>query len=244
MPLKITNNYSPNFSINKRLKQNIKFIILHYTGMKNESSAIDRLCNSNSNVSSHYFIKKNGNILRLVPDLYQAWHAGKSRWKKFKSLNKYSIGIEIQNSGHNNLYENFTNKQRFSLKKLLRFLLKTYKINYKNVLGHSDISPNRKKDPGEKFPWEFFYKNKLAHWHSLNKNKLTKSRHGILTINEKKEFLINLYKIGYNKIENMKVNQNNKLLIKSFQRRFRQDLVNGVIDKECLLINRDLTTKS
>ncbi len=243
MALKITNNYSPNFNVNKRSKQNIKFIILHYTGMKKENLAIDRLCNNNSNVSSHYFIKKNGDVIRLVPDLYQAWHAGKSKWKKFKSLNKYSIGVEIQNSGHNNLYENFTIKQTSSLKKLLKFLLRNYKINYKNVLGHSDISPNRKKDPGEKFPWEFLSENKLAQWHSLNKHKLKQNRYKGLTIKEKKEFLINLYRFGYNKIEKMKKSQNNKFLIKSFQRRFRQEIVNGIVDKECLLIIKDLTSK-
>ena len=243
MPLKITNNYSPNFDINKRSKQNIKFIILHYTGMKRETLAIDRLCSTNSNVSSHYFVKKDGNILRLVPDLYQAWHAGKSRWKKFKSLNKYSIGIEIQNSGHDNLYENFTIEQTSSLKKLLKFLLKTYKINIKNVLGHSDISPNRKKDPGEKFPWEFLSKNKLAQWHGLSRDKLISNRNQSLTIKEKKEFLVNLYKLGYSRIENIKIKQNNKFLTKSFQRRFRQDLVNGIVDKECLLIIRDLASK-
>ena len=81
MWLKITNNYSPNFNLPKRSKQNIKFIILHYTGMKKESSAIKKLCDEKSNVSAHYFIKKNGNILNLVPDLYEAWHAGISSWK-------------------------------------------------------------------------------------------------------------------------------------------------------------------
>ena len=99
MWLKITNNYSPNFSKVKRPKNQIKFIIIHYTGMRKESAALKRLCDQKSKVSAHYFIKRNGNILRLVPDLYEAWHAGKSNWKKFKSLNKNSIGIEIQNSG-------------------------------------------------------------------------------------------------------------------------------------------------
>ena len=104
MWLKITTNYSPNFSIPKRTKKKIKFIILHYTGMKKELDAINRLCNPKSKVSSHYFVKKSGKVINLVPDSYVAWHAGKSRWGKFNSLNKYSIGIEIQNSGHDNNY--------------------------------------------------------------------------------------------------------------------------------------------
>ena len=108
MWLKITTNYSPNFSPQKRKKKNIKFIILHYTGMKKETLAIDKLCNPSSKVSAHYFIKKNGKILNLIPDLYEAWHAGKSRWKRFKSINRYSIGIEIHNSGHDHLLENYT----------------------------------------------------------------------------------------------------------------------------------------
>ena len=100
MWLKITSNYSPNFSIPKRQKKNIKYIIIHYTGMKNELSALNRLTDLRSKVSAHYFIKKNGKILNLVPDLYEAWHAGKSNWKRDKSLNKKSIGIEISNKGH------------------------------------------------------------------------------------------------------------------------------------------------
>ena len=154
MSFKIKINYSPNFSLSKRSKKKIKFLIIHYTGMKKESSAINRLCDFTSKVSAHYFIKKNGNVLNLVPDLYEAWHAGKSAWKKYKSLNKNSIGIEMQNSGHDHKYENFSLKQINSLKKLLKMLTKLYKINQNDILGHSDIAPERKKDPGEKFPWK------------------------------------------------------------------------------------------
>ena len=100
MPLKTSINYSPNFDLNKRSKKEIKFIIIHYTGMKSEKAAIDRLTNIQSQVSSHYFISKNGNITLLVPELYIAWHAGKSRWKGKSLLNKNSIGIEITNPGH------------------------------------------------------------------------------------------------------------------------------------------------
>ena len=243
MRLKITNNYSQNFSLPKRSKVLIKFIVLHYTGMRKESSAVNRLCDPRSKVSAHYFIKKNGAILQLVPDLYEAWHAGKSRWKKFKLLNKYSIGIEIQNTGHDYTFENYTSKQMSSLKKLLKSLFKIYKINYKHVLGHSDISPDRKKDPGEKFPWEILSKKGLAFWHDLDKKMLKKDRLIKLSLNEKNEFLSILQKIGYNKVNHITTSQSNRYLTKSFQRRFRQDLVNGIIDKECLLIIRNLDTK-
>ena len=237
---KITNYYSPNFSFLKRSRKNIKFIILHYTGMKKESSAIRRLSDDISNVSAHYFIKKNGDILCLVPDLYEAWHAGKSSWKKFKSLNRFSIGIEIQNTGHEFFYENYNIKQIQSLKGLLKKLIKRYKINYKNVLGHSDVSPDRKKDPGEKFPWKNLSKFKLVQWHNLNEKKLKRYRLIKLTLKDENNFLNNLYKIGYSKIKSSKLSNNKRFLVKSFQRRFRQNLVNGIIDKECLLISKDL----
>ena len=88
---KISLNYSPNFNPVKRSKKKIKFIIIHYTGMSNELSALNRLCDIKVKVSAHYFIKKNGSVLNLVPPLYEAWHAGKSSWKGLKSLNRYSL---------------------------------------------------------------------------------------------------------------------------------------------------------
>ena len=109
MSLKIQTNYSPNFDLKKRKKTNIEFLIFHYTGMKYEKDAIYKLTDIKSKVSSHYFIKKNGEILNLVPDLYVAWHAGTSQWRNYSSLNKNSIGIEISNPGHNFNYKNYIN---------------------------------------------------------------------------------------------------------------------------------------
>ena len=242
--LKMAESYSPNFSLPKRPKKRIKFIIIHYTGMKKESHAIKRLQNPKSKVSSHYLIKNNGEILKLVPDLYEAWHAGVSTWKRFKSLNQNSIGIEITNPGHQHGYKNFSSKQIFSLKKLLNFLIKKFKINKKCILGHSDVSPGRKKDPGEKFPWEMLAKNKIGFWHNLNKKKIKKLRNKkFLTTIEENMFLKNLYKIGFNDVEGVKSHQNLKFLTLAFQRRFRQSLVNGKLDKECLLISKNLVSQ-
>ena len=162
--LKMATSYSPNFNLPKRVKNRIKFIIIHYTGMKKESAAIKRLQDPKSKVSSHYLIKRNGEIINLVPDLFEAWHAGVSSWKHFKSLNKNSIGIEITNSGHQHGYKKFSKKQIFSLQKLLKILVKKYKIKKNYVLGHSDISPGRKKDPGEKFPWKLLSKYRIGVW--------------------------------------------------------------------------------
>ena len=235
MWLKITNNYSPNFKLPKRSKQNIKFIILHYTGMKKESSAIKKLCDEKSNVSAHYFIKKNGNILNLVPDLYEAWHAGKSNWKKEKSLNKTSIGIEISNPGHENGYKKFSKKQITCLLKISKFLVKKYKIDKKNILGHSDIAPLRKLDPGEKFPWKLLSKKKLCIWHNLSEKNCKKLRKIILK--DSKEFYKLLFKFGYKFTNNSK----EKIKIfKNFQRRFRPELITSVVDKECFTIIKSL----
>ena len=169
-------NYSPNFYSKKRKSDQIKFLIFHYTGMKKERDAINRLTKIQSEVSSHYLIKKNGVIVVIVPDLYVAWHAGKSSWKSFKSLNKNSIGIEISNPGHENNYLNFSKKQIKSILYLSKLLIKKYKIQPSNVLGHSDIAPFRKKDPGEKFPWKYFAKFGIGKWHSLSKKILEKKK--------------------------------------------------------------------
>ena len=123
-----TKIYSPNFDIPKRSKNEIKYLILHYTGMKKEKSALSRLTNFGSKVSCHYFISYSGEILNLVPDLYISWHAGKSKWKGRSSFNSESIGIEISNPGHENGYTNFRKKQINSLISLLILLKKKYNI--------------------------------------------------------------------------------------------------------------------
>ena len=235
-----TINYSPNFDLKKRKNKEIKFIIFHYTGMKKEIDAIKLLIDEKSKVSSHYFIKKNGEILSLVPDLYISWHAGISSWKKHKSINKYSIGIEISNSGHDYKNEKFTKKQINSIIKLSRFLIKKYNITKENILGHSDIAPDRKIDPGEKFPWKYLSKKKIGYWHNLNYQKLLKERSTSTNNLEKIKFVKNLNKLGYSKNYKIKKNTYAKVLVSAFQRRFRQELVNGIIDKECLSISENL----
>ena len=242
MMLKTSINYAFNFELKKRKKKQISFLIFHYTGMRSEKAAIKRLTGIQPKVSSHFFIKYSGEIVVLVPELYAAWHAGISEWQKKKQMNKYSIGIEISNPGHKYGYKNFSKKQINSLIKLSRYIIKKYQIKKKFVLGHSDISPDRKLDPGEKFPWKLLSKNKIGIWHNLNESKLFLLRGKKVSYAENKQFIYNLKKIGY--ASNSKLYKNKqifqKLLIKAFQRRFRQKKVNGKSDQECLIISKKL----
>ena len=247
MSVKTTINYSPNFSPIKRKSKQVKFIIFHYTGMKKESTSLRKLTDFQSEVSSHYLIKNSGEIVTLVPDLYVAWHAGISFWKNFISLNKNSIGIEISNPGHSHGYKKFSKMQINSLLKLCNFLIKKYNIKSENILGHADIAPSRKKDPGEKFPWEYLAKKKIGYWHNINQKKLIKNRKLQADNSEKKLFLKNLSQIGYSikipKNSNLNKAKYDKIVTKTFQRRFRQDLINGIIDQECLIISKNLAKK-
>ena len=240
LALNLTTNYSINFSLPKRSKKKIIFIIIHYTGMKNELEAIRKLCDYRSNVSSHYFIKNNGEILNLVPDLYVAWHAGKSSWKRYKFLNKFSIGIEISNPGHEHGYKKFNESQISSLVSILKYLKKKYDIKSRNILGHSDIAPDRKKDPGEKFPWRKLANKNLCKWHNLSNHKIKKQRTLKVSPSEKKIFFKNLKKIGYSKVGKISNKSYEINITKAFQRKFRQNLINGKIDQECFIISKNL----
>ena len=239
MPSKILYNYSPNFSTPKRINKNIKHLIFHYTGMKSENKAIRRLIDDSSKVSCHYLIKRNGQIILMVPDLYIAWHAGISYWNKDKLLNKNSIGIEISNKGHKFGYHNYSKAQIISVIKLSKHLIKKYRISKKNIVGHSDVAVDRKKDPGENFPWELLSKYGIGLWHNLNYKNLKKLRKKIIEQNDQKKFIIFLKSIGY--LTKNLSNKNFSKLIKSFQRRFRPGLINGKIDKECLEIAKKLS---
>ena len=153
---------SPNFSKNPRNKRDVKLIIIHYTGMQSKIASLKRLTSPKSKVSCHYLIDRNGTIIKFMDDSKIAWHAGKSKWKSLNNLNKNSIGIELINKGHKYGFQKYTNQQLNALIKLCIFLKKKYSIKKSNILGHSDIAPLRKQDPGEKFPWKRLYKKNLS----------------------------------------------------------------------------------
>ena len=232
---KMSINYSPNFDLKKRTRSKVKYLIFHYTGMRSENAAIKKLTSKSSKVSCHYLIKKNGAIIKIVPDLYIAWHAGISSWKKDKSLNSNSIGIEISNPGHDYKYENFSQKQITSIINLSKNLKKKYKIKKENILGHSDIAPLRKKDPGEKFPWKLLNKKKISLWHNLSEKNCKKLR-GI-KLNNCDNFFQLLFKFGYKSTND----DSEKIKIyKNFQRRFRPQLISSIVDQETYEILKSL----
>jgi N-acetylmuramoyl-L-alanine amidase len=240
--MQLKNYYSPNFYKVKTRKRSIKSIVIHYTGMQSERESLIRLSSSKSGVSSHFLISLNGKIYRLIDDNKIAWHAGVSCWGNFSNLNKNSIGIELVNKGHEFGYKNFKKKQLLSLIKLCKTLIKKHKIKSKNIVGHSDIAPLRKKDPGEKFPWKLLASKNIGIWHNHDSNFLKKFRNiKNFKSSEKSKFIKNLIKIGYC-FSSKKSFFFNKT-IKAFQRHYRQELINGHIDKECLLIAQNISKK-
>ncbi len=149
---------SPNYNSRKNCK--IKFIIIHYTALKNSDDAISFLCNPSKKVSSHYLITQKGQIYLLVDEKFRAWHAGLSKWENLSDINSHSIGIELDYSNYKS-NNHFSKKLIIALKKLVNKIKIKYKIDEKYILGHSDIAPYRKIDPGPKFPWLSLINNKL-----------------------------------------------------------------------------------
>ena len=234
--MRIKFDFSPNYSKKTKPIRDIKFIIIHYTGMQSEIESIKRLKNSKSKVSCHYLINRKGIIIQMVQDRNIAWHAGKSKWKKFTNLNNVSIGIELVNKGHQFGYQNFSNIQIKSLIQLCKNLKKKYHIKKENFLGHSDIAPLRKRDPGEKFPWK-----KLSHY---NFGKWYKENYTNFSINTKKIeslFFKNLKKLGYRYFNINKKNIKNRKIIKSFQQHYLPQNITGKIDKKTYIISHFLT---
>ena len=233
-------NLSPNYSKKLRSKEFINFIIIHYTGMQSEIESLKRLKDVRSKVSCHYFINRKGTIIQMVKDNKVAWHAGKSRWKTLKDLNKNSIGIELVNKGKEFGYQNFSKSQINSLIKLCGNLKKKYLVKQENFLGHSDIAPLRKTDPGEKFPWKKLSKHRFGGWYKNDKLQLT--------FNDRKKmeslFFKNLYKIGYRYFKvNKRVKKNDMLIIKSFQQHYFPQKVTGNIDQKTFKISHFLANK-
>jgi len=217
----ITKYKSPNY--NSRNKSKIQLIVIHYTALKNTLDAISYLCKEEKKVSSHYLISQNGAIFNLVEDKFRAWHAGQAYWQEKTDINSISIGIELDYNpkGENN---KFSFKMINSLKKLILKLQKNYKINKKNILAHSDISPFRKIDPGKNFPWKSLYSSNIV----LSLKKLRKTETVIIekwfnnhNIRPKKQkIILALSLIGYDTREVYKNTKLYKKLISAYKIRY------------------------
>ena len=142
----------------------IDMLILHYTGMQSAQAALDRLCDPAARVSSHYVVDEAGAVHALVPEDARAWHAGVSSWRGHTELNARSIGIEIVNPGHEWGYRPFPALQMAAVCELCLAVLARHPIPARNVVGHSDVAPDRKQDPGELFDWEGLAKNGVGLW--------------------------------------------------------------------------------
>lgn len=160
---------SPNF--NERPEGLINLLVMHYTGMVSGAAALQRMCDPKAQVSAHYMVEENGEIFQLVADEKRAWHAGISCWRGRAALNDSSIGIEIVNPGHEFGYTEFPDKQMESVLELSQYLVEKYKIEPRNVVGHSDIAPLRKEDPGELFDWKGLAWEGVGLWPEVKKVK-------------------------------------------------------------------------
>jgi N-acetylmuramoyl-L-alanine amidase len=205
----------------------ISMVVLHYTGMQDAASAFRRLTDPEAKVSAHYMISEDGQVVRLVEENKRAWHAGKSYWRGISNVNSASIGIELVNPGHEFGYRPFPEEQMAALVTLMMGIVPRYRITRGNIVGHSDIAPARKEDPGELFDWERLAKLRLAlprprsfltdpHWSDSG-------------------FLLALERFGYDIVEP-------EAAIRAFQRRFRPENLDGIVDGECRAILLSLLT--
>ena len=232
--MKLISKYkSPNY--NKRNKGGTpKFIIIHYTALKSEIESIKYLCDENNRVSCHYLVSKSGKIFNIVSTEFRAWHAGYAKWKNYKDLNSYSIGIELDNPGYSIKIEKFQERQIQSLIKLISFLKKKYQIKNENILGHSDIAPYRKIDPGEKFPWQKLEKLGLSYFpkdiDKITKQNIEKKLKLKSLKTKKLRALYILSKIGYDTLLAYSNNRDFKKLITIYQMHFNNKNLTGKLD--------------
>lgn len=206
---------SPNFD---ERKLPISMLVLHYTGMPDASSAIEWMTNPESRVSAHYCVTEDGQVIKLVDEDKRAWHAGLSYWRGITDVNSASIGIEIVNPGHEWGYRPFPEEQISALIPLVYDIVARHRITRGNIVGHSDIAPARKEDPGELFPWARLARLRLA---------LPRPTRNLLDPHwSDGGFLLALERFGYDITDPVAA-------IRAFQRRYRPEMIDGIIDGEC-----------
>ena len=196
----------------------VSLIVLHYTGMPTGDAALERLCDPEAKVSSHYLVEEDGRIFRLVDEERRAWHAGKGYWRGITDINSASVGIEIVNPGHEFGYRPFPDEQVAAVMGLVSDIKNRHGISRGNIVGHSDIAPTRKVDPGEKFPWPALAKRRLA--------LPSPTRDLMDPFWTDAGFMLALERFGYDVTDQ-------RAAVEAFQRRFRPETIDGIIDGEC-----------
>lgn len=217
-------------------------ILLHYTGMQTGEAALERLTTASSKVSSHYVVFEDGKITQCVPEEKRAWHAGESSWAGDTDINSRSIGIEIVNPGHEFGYRNFPLRQTAAVILLCKSIItRRGPIGAERILGHSDVAPSRKQDPGEKFPWQLLSESDIGHWvraapFDLDGNTLKLGDHGEPVSRLQRT----LHSYGYGIAETGTFDDTTRDVVTAFQRHFRPARVDGIADPSTLLTLRAL----
>ena len=242
--MKITQSPSPNFD-ERTLP--ISLLILHYTGMATGEAALERMCDADAKVSAHYMVEEDGRIFQLVDEDKRAWHAGVSEWQGETNINSNSIGIEIVNGGHDHPNEDgslpdFPDVQINAVIALSKDIMKRH--GPLTVLGHSDIAPARKIDPGENFPWQGLAAAGLGYWPNIQTDdrrilfELGTRDRGVAILQS------GLAHIGYGARVSGVMDEETKLIIEAIQRRYRPDQIDGVVDIETMDIVKGLVEQA
>lgn len=213
----------------RRRSRAVDMLILHYTGMASAEAACDLLCSATSGVSCHYLVDEDGAIIQMVSEDLRAWHAGVSSWKGETDTNSRSIGIEIQNPGHNLGYRAFPDRQMQAVTDLCRDILGRHAIPAAHVLAHSDVAPGRKIDPGELFDWGLLHRHGIGHWVPPSPPDATP-----LGSDELRSFQRLLAEYGYAIAETGIADEATRKVTDAFQRHFNPALVNGIPDRSSL----------
>ena len=203
----------------------IDMLVLHYTGMQSAEAALDRLCEPAARVSAHYVVEEDGAVCGLVPEARRAFHAGLSCWQGERDLNFVSIGVEIVNPGHEWGYRPFPEAQMAAVERLCTEILSRHPIPPSRVVGHSDVAPQRKTDPGELFDWPRLARAGIGIWPEPSRQL----RHVVV---DRTRAVADLVAIGYCIAPTGDMPGIEQLAVAAFQRRFRPALVDGVIDAE------------
>ena len=214
----------------RRGADKVSILVLHYTGMTEGQNAVDWLCNERSQVSCHYLVDSDGSIVHMVDENLRAWHAGESSWHGENDVNSHSLGIEIQNPGHNLGYPDFPDCQMTAVEALCRDIVTRHGIHSRNVVAHSDIAPGRKIDPGEKFDWKRLFDSGVGHWVAPEAEQggtfLQRGDQGeaVLAL----QSLLRMY--GYGLVMDGIYGSRTQIVVEAFQRHFRPLRIDGIAD--------------